>query len=142
MGNIKSDERFVRWQTNLRNQVSFTNNLLLTISIGICGFFFNLLTQENFKITIENKSRLCYGLFLLIMSILVGILTGLSRIIDFRLTLNKINKGLETTNDIDNLKYWSKTFGKITWFLFYSQILLLFVSLLFLFKTFYSIYLK
>ena len=101
MGNINSNKRFVRWQTNLRNQVSFTNNLLLTISIAICGFFFNLLIKENFKIC----DIFCIGLYLLILSIFLGIITNVSRIIDFRITLNKIKKELDSKNDIENLKY-------------------------------------
>ena len=134
MSNINSNNRFVRWQTNLRNQVSFTNNLLLIISIGICGFFFNLMIKEEF--TANNTFN--YGLYLLISSIFLGIITNISRIIDFRLTLKKIKTELDNKNDIDSLKYWSKTFGKLTWLLFYCQIALLSISLMFLSKFIYK----
>ncbi|EKT3964538.1 hypothetical protein AAIP55_002101 [Flavobacterium psychrophilum] len=137
---IDSSDRFVRWQTNLREQVSFTNNLFTVISVGIAGFFFNLIIQQNFIISCENKIVFRLGIILLIISILLGTLTSISRTIDFRLTLKKIKVELENGNNLDDLKYWKKTFGKLTWFFFYSQIIVLFVSLICLGISFYKLY--
>ncbi len=140
MAIINSNDRFVRWQQNLREQVSFTNNLFIIISIGIAGFFFNLITQQDFIIGCENKFVFRSGIVLLIISILLGTLTNISRTIDFRLTLKKIKKELESGNNLDNLKYWIKTFGNITWCLFYSQMIVLVFSLILLGISFYRIY--
>lgn len=137
MSNINSNERFVRWQTNLRNQVSFTNNLLLTISIGICGFFFNLVIKEDF--TISDTFRA--GIYILLLSVFLGIIANISRIIDFRLTLKKIKTEFDNKSNIEDLKYWARTFGKVTWILFYAQIASLFISLIFLSKFIYNQYL-
>lgn len=137
MSNINGNDRFVRWQTNLRNQVSFTNNLLLTISIAISGFLFNQIIKEDFTV----NNNFCYGLCLLILSIFLGITTNISRIIDFRLTLKKIKTEFDNKSDIDNLKYWSKTFGNITWVLFYCQIASLFFALIFISKFIFQQYL-
>lgn len=137
---INSNERFVRWQSNLREQVSFTNNLFTVISVGIAGFFFNLIIQEKFVVSCEDKFVFRSGIILLIISILLGTLTSISRTIDFRLTLKKIKIELENGNNLDDLKYWKKTFGKLTWFFFYSQIIILFFSLLCLSTSFYKLY--
>ncbi|WP_269240416.1 hypothetical protein [Flavobacterium limnophilum] len=137
---INSNERFIRWQQNLREQVSFTNNLFIIISIGIAGFFFNLITQQDFIVGCENRFVFRSGIVLLIISILLGTLTNVSRTIDFRLTIKKIKKELESGNNLDDLKYWIKTFGNMTWCLFYSQIIVLVFSLIFLGISFYRIY--
>lgn len=130
MSSINSDDRFIRWHSNLRKQVSFTNNLLLTISIGIAGFLFNMLNEESFILVCYNKQLIKIGLILTITSIILGVLTNFSRIIDFRLTLKKIKKELEKESDLSKLKSLKKVFGNITWVLFYSQILTLFIGII------------
>ena len=141
MSIVNSNDRFVRWQSNLREQVSFTNNLFTVISLGVAGFFFNLISQEKFTISCcDNKILFRLGIILLIISILLGTLTSISRTIDFRLTLKKIKKELEKNNNLEDLKYWKKTFGNLTWFFFYSQIIVLFFSLICLGVSFYKLY--
>lgn len=95
MSNINSADRFIRWQTNLRNQVSFTNNLLLTFSVGILGFIFNILADGKIVFDCISKHQIDIGLIFILISNVIGILTTISRIIDFRLTLKKIKLELE-----------------------------------------------
>lgn len=140
MSNLNSNDRFIRWQTNLRNQVSFTNNLILTISIAICGFIFNLLIKESFIIASDIKSKFRYGIILLIVSIFFGIITNISRTIDYKLTLKKIKKELEAKSNLDEIKFWKNTFGNITWFLFFSQVITLLISVICLGLSFYEIF--
>jgi|SRR5690625_291108 len=132
MSSINSNDRFIRWHSNLRQQVTFTNNLLLTISIGITGFIFNLLNNISLNLICYNKQLFKIGLILTILSITLGVLTNISRIIDFRYTLKKIKKELENETDLSKLKSIKKVFGNITWFLFYSQILTLFIGIILL----------
>jgi hypothetical protein len=140
MTTLNSNDRFIRWQNNLREQVSFTNNLFIIISLGVAGFFFDLITEEKFIIGDDNKTVFRLGIILLIISILLGTLTNISRTIDFRLTLKKIKEELEKGNNLEELKYWKKTFGNATWILFYCQIIVLFFSLLLLGISFYRLY--
>ncbi len=132
MSSIDSNDRFIRWHSNLRQQVTFTNNLLLTISIGITGFIFNLLNNISLNLICYNKQLFKIGLILTILSITLGVLTNISRIIDFRYTLKKIKKELEKETDLSKLKSIKKVFGNITWFLFSSQILTLSIGLILL----------
>jgi|SRR5690554_1422889 len=122
MTKINSDDRFIRWHSSLRNQVSFSNNLLLSISIGIIGYVFNLMLNDSIILKSSNKCWIEIGLIITLLSIIFGVLTNLTRIVDFRLTLEKIKKELKQETDIAKVKALSKTFGNITWFLFYCQI--------------------
>jgi len=140
MTSIKSEDRFVRWHSNLRQQVTFTNNLLLTISIGITGFIFNLLNTENLGLNCCNKQLIKIGLIITIISIILGVLTNISRIIDYRFTLKKIKKELEKEPDLTKLKSLKKVFGNITWFLFYSQVLTIFFGIIFLSIGLFDLY--
>lgn len=132
MSNINSADRFIRWQTNLRNQVSFTNNLLLTFSVGILGFIFNILADGKIVFDCISRHQIDIGLIFILISIVIGILTTISRIIDFRLTLKKIKLELEKDGNLEKIKWLKKTFGKITWFLFYGQILSLTIGFLYI----------
>lgn len=140
MSLINSNDRFIRWQSHLRNQVTFTNNLLLTISIGIAGFLFNMLNGDSLNLTCHNNTVIKIGLIFTISSIVLGVITNFSRIIDFRLTLKKIKKELEKESELSNLKSLKKVFGNVTWFLFYSQILTLFIGIILLSIGLFDLY--
>mgnify|MGYP004702830613 CR=1 FL=1 len=140
MNSINSEDRFVRWHSNLRQQVTFTNNLLLTISIGITGFIFNLLNTENLDLNCCNKQLIKIGLIITIISIILGVLANISRIIDYRFTLKKIKKELEIGTDLTKLKSLKKVFGNITWFLIYSQILSLLSGIIILSFGLFDLY--
>ena len=43
-----NSERFVRWHQNLREHLTFLNNLILTLAVGTFGFLISLLVNENF----------------------------------------------------------------------------------------------
>lgn len=132
MSNINSADRFIRWQTNLRNQVSFTNNLLLTFSVGILGFIFNILADDKMTFDCISRHQIDVGLILILFSVIIGVLTNISRIIDFRLTLKKIKLELEKEGNLDKIKWLKNTFGNITWLLFYGQILTLTIGFIYL----------
>jgi hypothetical protein len=139
---INSHPRFVRWQENLRNQLTFLNNLLIIIAIGIVGYIFDFLKDLNDKSYHFKSCTLVFGLILTICSLTIGIITAISRMLDNRFTLNKIRE--ELVGEIikmNDLKRWVKLFSKLTWILFIVQIwsfffgsLLICISLLKLFQ--------
>lgn len=122
-GQINSDERFVRWQTVLLNHLTFLNNLLLTISIGVVGFLLSLLKDPSFNPVCCEKFFFTSGVILTFLSILFGIATGFCRLIDFRGTVNKIKKELigDSFSEIADLKERIGLYSKFTWWLFYFQ---------------------
>lgn len=140
MSLINSDDRFTRWQSVLRQQVTFTNNLLLTISIGISGFMFGILNSKEFEIYCEEEKIIKYGLLFILISVTFGIITNFSRLIDFRLTLKKIKQELKNELISTTNKTAMKVFGNITWFLFYSQIITMTIGTIILSIGLYKIY--
>ena len=140
-GRINSNDRFVRWQTVLRDQLSFLNNLLLTISIGIFGFLLSLLNTLDFMPVCMEKFFFTVGLLSISLSILFGIGTAYSRLMDYRWTVKKIATELKGVAGLSQLKKLMKRYEKLTWCVFHLQIISFALSILFLliaFAVFYS----
>lgn len=99
----KYHERYVRWQDKTREQLSFFNNLLLTISIGFLSFAYDRLFQDSFC----NSKFIILILFISIISIILSIIVGLicvfSRLYDFRITAQ-----------INQVRYWVYKYNKQT----------------------------
>lgn len=114
---MESEERFKKnydyWTDKSINQLSFFNNLLLTISIGIVTLTFKDLGISGIELTfhkINYTITFLIGSFLTLnFSILIGLFVALSRLYDFRLTrhicfikykyFKKTNKELKSTKN-------------------------------------------
>jgi len=117
--------RFVRWQTVLRDQLTFLNSLLLTISTGIVGFIISLLANPEFSLICCQKLFFTSGFILAFISVLMGLLTAFSRLLDFRTTVKKIKNEIagSTQQDLVELKSSMDIYGKATWIFFYLQLI-------------------
>jgi hypothetical protein len=120
---MDNKERFIRWQAILRDQLTFLNSLLLTTSIGILCFVFSLLKNPQFNIQGCHKVLFSSGLILIFLSALIGLFTALNRLCDFRITTQKIKSEGNGSGNLESLKELMKMYGKVTWTLFYSQII-------------------
>ena len=83
------NERFARWQQLTIKQLSFTNNLFIGFTLGLLSF---LLSQTSLII-----SPLCWeiifylsSLIVLCISLIIGIILVINRLIDFRETTQLI----------------------------------------------------
>ncbi|MDD2307304.1 MAG: hypothetical protein PHP53_21545 [Prolixibacteraceae bacterium] len=139
-GKINSNERFVRWQTVLRDQLSFLNSLLLTISIGILGFLLSLLKTPDFMPVCMEKFFFTAGLLSISMSILLGIATAYTRLMDYRKTVKKIGTELKRGAGLSQLKKLMKLYEKLSWCIFHLQIISFGLSILFLLTAFCVFY--
>lgn len=141
-GKINSNERFVKWQTVSREHMTYMNSLLLTISIGVVGFLLSLLKESCFNPVGWGKLFFTLGLISSFLSILLGIGTGYSRLKDFRATVKKIKAERigNKLDAIDDLARLTDLYGKITWNLFYSQIIAIGLGLISLLIAFCMIY--
>ena len=139
---ILNNDRFVRWQQVLREHVTFLNNLLLTISIGITGFLLSLLNAPSFTLTCCQKIFFTFGLIVLFISIISGLTASLSRLLDFRTTVKKIKNEIKNSSasEIDDMKELMELYKKTTWFLFYTQIITFFIVTISLSIAFFMIY--
>ena len=95
----KYHERYVRWQDKTREQLSFFNNLLFTLSIGFLSFAYKNLQISNIKFCICSPNckttLLVISIISIALSIFVGLLCVINRLYDFR-----------TTAHINQVRYW------------------------------------
>jgi uncharacterized membrane protein len=119
---MDNKERFIRWQGVLRDQLTFLNSLLLAISFGILGYVFSLLKDSDFYILCGQRTFFTSGLILIFLSAVFGLSTAICRLLDFRATTKKIRSETKGLDDLESLKESMKLYGKVTWFLFYSQL--------------------
>ena len=138
---INSDERFVRWQQVLREHLTFLNNLILTLTIGIFGFLLSIVKDKDFVMTSCQKIFFTSGFILIFTSIISGLATSFSRLHDFRTTLNKIkNERAGNSSELNELKEMMSLYRIITWGLFYAQIIIFCIGTLCLTISFLMIY--
>ena len=105
-------ERYVRWQNYRINQLSFSINLFLTFAIASLAYAINLkLTSAPGVPT----SGLLITIYWWSASAVLGAVSTLSRLLDFRFTARKIKDSSECDKRI------AKFFGKITWGTFWVQ---------------------
>jgi len=120
---INSNDRFVRWQSVLREHLTFLNNLILTFSVGATGFILSLLQNERFTPTACQKIFFTAGVIFTFISLALGFATAFSRLHDFRATVRKIRNDLKKDyTEHDYLKKMIDIYKKTTWALFYIQI--------------------
>jgi hypothetical protein len=139
---LRSNDRFIRWQTILREQLTFLNNALLALAIAILGGLVALLHDNDFAPKGCEKLFFTAGLLLCLASVIVGFLVALNRLNDFRKTVNKIKSELNTSNfdELKENKELTALLGKITWRLFDAQVYLLLAGVVGLLAAFAMIY--
>lgn len=95
----KYHERYVRWQDKTREQLSFFNNLLFTLSVGFLSFAYKNIFVSNIKICLchpqYNTTLYFCSILFISSSILVGLLCVINRLYDFRIT-----------SQINQVRYW------------------------------------
>lgn len=88
-------ERHIRWQNITLTQFGYTNNIILTLTIGFLAFAFDkeFLFTFSFSKDSSFNLKMCFYILTilgLLISIGCGVLTSLSRLYDFRITRNII----------------------------------------------------
>lgn len=82
----KYHEREIRWRQDSLRQLSFINNLILSLGVGFIAFVYD---KEILKsVSTLEKINECYKypVILIVLSILLGLLAAVSRLHDFRIT--------------------------------------------------------
>ncbi|WP_316348095.1 hypothetical protein [Desulfuromonas acetoxidans] len=106
-------ERYIRWQNYRINQLSFSINLFLSFAVASLAYVINLkLTNTTI---VASPAELDITIYWWAASVVLGTLSTLSRLLDFRYTARKIKNSSECD------KYIAKMFGKITWATFWVQ---------------------
>jgi len=113
---MSEDSKVVRWDGYRITHLGYTVNLILSLSVASLGFALSLVTKDGFSLQRGwNAGCFSFSLFLLTLSIAVGLICVLNRLYDFRITARNARSG---KNDKAN----TRELGEITWLLFYFQI--------------------
>jgi hypothetical protein len=135
--------RFNRWQTKQIDLLTFTINLLFVISIALYGFFLNPRESSCINHFCEYYTHHLLAFFLP-FNMTIGLVALVIRLNDFKITKNliKTRKSLkkskallsQNTSIIGNIKSLenkiklqksvTKWLGKVTWILFYIQVII------------------
>lgn len=115
---------FVRWQSITIGQLTYAINLILSFSVAILGFQVTLLLNEKFNPASWQKCAFSFSLFLLVGSIIFGVLVVINRLRDFRATTKAAQKREEGAHeeDIEQYRILYRKLGKNTWCLFWWQV--------------------
>jgi hypothetical protein len=124
-------ESFVRWQGITREQLGFVTNLILGLATAALGFSFNLVKDKDFPSTCcWGRVLLAQSMFILLVSIITGIVCTINRLSDFRITMSIARdrerwKASKTESEIDrklsSRRKRTKKLGKRTWRIFCWQ---------------------
>jgi ABC-type amino acid transport system permease subunit len=95
----KYHERLVRWRDKSITQLSYFNNLTLTLAVGFLSFSYDKINFSNYYFVFNNSdllisikninckpTLLSLSLILIFLSIIFGLLVALVRLYDFRIT--------------------------------------------------------
>ncbi|MEI9933986.1 MAG: hypothetical protein WDM71_03875 [Ferruginibacter sp.] len=83
-------DREVRWTDKSLSQLSFFNNLLLTLSVGFLSFAYKEFSFSELRFNIKSPNWsltfIAFSILFALFSIIVGLLVAINRLYDFRLT--------------------------------------------------------
>jgi len=120
----KDVEKFIRWQAITVAQLSYSINLILTLTVAALGYGSSLLLNDKFTPVSCLSHLYALSLLLLLISGAIGIWCTINRLRDYRATtkINRLKSKEKREIEISNLRSLTNTLGKRTWFLFWWQI--------------------
>ncbi len=124
-------EKFIRWQGYSMGQLTFVLNMFFGLSVGALAFSFSLLKDKEFTLSSCPKLSFQIGLVSLCISVFVSCAAVISRLFDFRYTAQKVRADeKEEIEESSIFKYKSSLFGRLTWRLFWIQVIILGIGLI------------
>jgi len=114
---LVNKERFIRWQRLALDQLGFTLNFVLTLTIAALGYIFALLKDKEFLPPHFAKCSLILSLVSLAIAAICGMWCTINRLRDVQGTARRIRKtaGAPSSREL-------RVMGKRTWKLFYTQL--------------------
>ena len=115
---------FIRWQSIMITQLTYSVNLILGLAVGVLGFQLALLLNDKFNPIAWQKCAFSISMFLLVLSVALGIWCAINRLRDFRATAKAARTREEgkPAEDIQPYRDLYKKLGEKTWCLFWWQI--------------------
>lgn len=122
----KNEEKvsFIRWQSTTITQLTYSINLFLGLAVGGLGFQVALLLNEKFNPIAWQKCAFSSSMFLLVLSVAIGIWCVINRLRDFRATTKaaQMREKERSDEDIQPYRDLYNKLGKKTWVLFWWQV--------------------
>jgi hypothetical protein len=124
---VADKERFVRWQRLAIDQLSFTLNFILTLTIAALGYIFALLKEKEFIPSPCARYALILSLLSLAIAAVCGMWCTINRLRDVQGTARKLRKAVGAPSSRE-----LRVMGKRTWKLFYTQLVTFSLGIAFL----------
>jgi uncharacterized membrane protein YhaH (DUF805 family) len=118
------NERFVRWQAELRQSLTGHVALIVAFSSGGLAFVGSILNDDHANFSGHASYVIIAAGVLFLVSLFLALLISCNRLIDVRKTLEilKDRKDEKPSETIQALRTRTKQLGKWTWTLVYSQL--------------------
>ena len=115
---------FIRWQLITITQLTYSVNLILGLAVGVLGFQVALLLNDKFNPIAWQKYAFSVSMFLLVLSLALGIWCVINRLRDFRATAKaaRMRERKRPDEDIQPYRDFYKKLGEKTWYLFWWQV--------------------
>ena len=114
---VVNKERFLRWQRLAIDQLGFTLNFILTLTIAALGYIFALLKDKEFIPPRCARYSLILSLLSLVIAATCGMWCTINRLRDVQGTARKLRKSFCAPSSRE-----LRVMGKRTWKLFYTQL--------------------
>ena len=141
MDNNLSNKRFVRWQKNTMAQFSTALSLFSALSAAALGFLMSLLLEKIFAPLGSNATLYIVALLAYLISSIVGVGAIITRLLDFRLTAQKVRNG-KVEEPLTYFGTDASDYGKATWRLFWILVISFSVAVIVTFIFVLNYYLK
>ncbi len=115
-----TSDGFQRWQKITIDHLGYAQNLILTFTVAALGYWFVLLRDKEFTPSVAAKYMMRLALITLGVSAFSGLYSVVNRLWDFSGTARRARD--DSSPDAPSKAYLDKL-GKITWGLFYCQII-------------------
>ena len=109
-------ERFIRWQKLAIDQLGYTLNFVLTLTIASLGYIFSLLKDKDFNPDMSARHWLLTSLILLEVAAVAGVACIINRLHDIQSTARHIRDKVKAPSSEE-----LQVMGFRTWILFYIQ---------------------
>ena len=113
----KYEKRYRRWADISLSQLSFYNNLLLTLGVAFLSFAYQDLKLQNLQCSIKNMDCSItldvLSIIAVMLSVFTGLMASISRLYDFRIT-SHVNLIRRRVYEHSNIKLDEKTPDKFS----------------------------
>jgi len=117
--------RFTRWQAMAISQLSVALALISSLSTAGLGACFSIMQATTQNSAASSKIALILSAALFLAAVFLGVLSVITRTLDFRLTARTARQKQTGKSEVDNTIWLitSDRYGRLTWLLFWLSLM-------------------